>query len=926
MKVQRGCVTKQRLLSALMAVSLITVLGGCSGGGSFNIANSQKADPATNDYPIFYVKRTIPTMANIAAGADDVRMLRVAFPSADLYMRASASPSAKETNITARITAAAATGTTGTGTATTAGTWDVKDVDTSADGARVVFAMRGPMTANQMQKNPPSWRIYQYVIATDTLTPVIDPKTDPDPLTVNDVSPHYLPDGRIVFSSTRQSQSQGVLLDEGKPQFIAQNEANQEPNFVLEVMNADGTGVHQVSFNQSDDQDVTVLQSGRILWTRWDNAPGGSGGMHLYSSNPDGSDTELYYGANSHMTGTNNTVVEFMKPHEMQNGNIMALIRQFSNTDFGGDLVIINGGQYVENTQPLASNPGGTGPAQGRATPNSVSTIPGPSPGGRFNSGYPLWDGTNRILVSWEQCRILNTDGSIGPCTDASIADPNTKLAPPLYSVWMFDPSQNTLLPVMQPVEGVMVTDVVATQPRPLQNIILDKLPGVDLSQDLVNAGVGLIDIKSVYDFDGVDTAKPSIQAVADPAQTPAAARPARFVRITKAVSIPDKTVVNLSGDAFGASNFMREIVGYAPVEPDGSVKIRVPADVAFSLQVLDANGRNISPNLAVWLQAIPGEVVQCNGCHNTPTQQAPLSHGRTGVFTAVYSGSTTGTAFPNTYAAATPLTTATGTLMAYIPNAGETMAEARARVTCATGAGVPCSEIPSVDVLYTDAWTDPAKATPGAAITLSYLGLDGKDGEAIPTTSNCASAWASNCRIIINYPEIIQPIWDLKRQTLDPTTGAVLTDHTCTTGGCHSTVAADGTVQAPAGQLNLTSAASNDVPAQSVSYRQLLFQHDEQQVTMGALVNVPGPPDANGNPTVIPVGPYLNAGSANGGLSVQFLSCFVAGSGTAYASCRTPADHAGWLSPAELRLLSEWLDIGAQYFNNPFDPKVPVN
>ena len=85
----------------------------------------------------------------------------------------------------------------------------------------------------------------------------------------------------------------------------------------------------------------------------------------------------------------------------------------------------------------------------------------------------------------------------------------------------------------------------------------------------------------------------------------------------------------------------------------------------------------------------------------------------------------------------------------------------------------------------------------------------------------------------------------------------------------------------------------------------------------MGALVNVPGPPDANGNPTTIPVGPYLNAGSANGGLSAQFMGRFATGSGST---------HAGWLSPAELRLLSEWLDIGAQYFNNPFDPKVPVN
>ena len=32
---------------------------------------------------------------------------------------------------------------------------------------------------------------------------------------------------------------------------------------------------------------------------------------------------------------------------------------------------------------------------------------------------------------------------------------------------------------------------------------------------------------------------------------------------------------------------------------------------------------------------------------------------------------------------------------------------------------------------------------------------------------------------------------------------------------------------------------------------------------------------------------------------------------------------HTGMLSAAELRLLSEWLDIGAQYFNNPFDPRL---
>ena len=29
--------------------------------------------------------------------------------------------------------------------------------------------------------------------------------------------------------------------------------------------------------------------------------------------------------------------------------------------------------------------------------------------------------------------------------------------------------------------------------------------------------------------------------------------------------------------------------------------------------------------------------------------------------------------------------------------------------------------------------------------------------------------------------------------------------------------------------------------------------------------------------------------------------------------------DHRDFMSPSELRLLSEWLDIGAQYYNDPF-------
>jgi len=879
--------------AALLAAAL--ALAGCSGGGSVNIANSQAGDPATVDYPIFYVKHSVPldTAGNLVQ--DDLRIMQEVNPSADLYMRASASPSAAETNITARITAGAS--------------WDVKDVDTSADGTMVVFTMRGPLAKNQDPKNPPSWRIYQYTIATDTLAPVIIPADDPDPPTVDDVSPHYLPDGRIVFSTTRQDQSQGVLLNQGDPQFSAQDEARTEPAFVLEVMNPDGTGIHQISFNQSHDRDATVLASGRVLWSRWDNMPAaGRDQMSLYSSNPDGTDFELYYGVNSHNTGTNNSVIEFVHPHQMQNGNILAIMRQYTDVDDGGNLVIINGTNYVENTQPLLAYNTLTGPAQSPATANQVVTLPGPSPGGRFISAYPLLDGTNRILVSWSECRLLDTTvtpPTIVACTSANLAVANPVTAPPLYSVWMFDPTSNTMIPIMQPVEGVMVTDVAVGQPRPKPNIIPDQVPGITLNENWANAGVGAIDIRSVYDFDGVDTASPNIATVANSALTPPAARPARFVRLEKAVSIPDQDLLDLSPAAFGASDYMIEILGYAPIEPDGSVDIQVPAQVPFRISVLDENARRITPVQGVWLQVQPGEQVSCNGCHLPQAgAQHPVSHGRQGLFASAWAGaSAAGVAFPNTIT--TPITTASGTtLEPFIPqNAGETMAEARMAWSCSNDTP-PCAQmVPSVDVIYTDVWTNPATATPGAPIYYRYDDAT-EFHTPFPTSALCITQWASNCRVEINYPEHVQPLWDYQRVVTDPTTGAVTANNTCTQVGCHNSTPS-GTAQVPAGNLDLTNTASANEPQQVTSYQQLLFAHNT--VIMTATGSTPGPS----------VGPYVNAGSANGGLSSQFLNRFAPGSGST---------HAGYLSPAELRLVSEWLDIGAQYFNNPWDPAVPVN
>ncbi|MCS6946467.1 MAG: hypothetical protein NZM12_02490, partial [Steroidobacteraceae bacterium] len=311
-------------------VVLAAALAACSPGGSIDIGSGQRPDPGSVDFPIAYVKRTLPDFRN-----EDVRNLRTFVVDADIYVRDRADSSVPERNITQSIT--------------NNGQYDIRDLDVSFDGTKLVFAMRGPLVVNGDEEDQPKWAIWEYTFATRQLRRVIASNLIASE--GHDVAPHYLPSGDIVFTSTRQRASKAVLIDEGKAQFEAQTEDDREPAFVLHAMRSDGGNIRQLSFNQSHDMDPTVLTNGRILFTRWDQFPGRNG-LHLYTVNPDGTDLQLHYGALSHFTGTNNTEVQFLKPREMPNGEILALLRPFDGVDGGGDIVIIDARTYVENTQP----------------------------------------------------------------------------------------------------------------------------------------------------------------------------------------------------------------------------------------------------------------------------------------------------------------------------------------------------------------------------------------------------------------------------------------------------------------------------------------------------------------------------------------------------------------------------------------------
>ena len=97
----------------------------------------------------------------------------------------------------------------------------------------------------------------------------------------HDIAPAYLPDGRIVFLSTRAS---GLVP------------CNNTGVAILHVMNADGSDMHPISVNNVNEFDPSVLPDGRILFGRWEYVDKNALTIQsLWTINPDGTqETALY--------------------------------------------------------------------------------------------------------------------------------------------------------------------------------------------------------------------------------------------------------------------------------------------------------------------------------------------------------------------------------------------------------------------------------------------------------------------------------------------------------------------------------------------------------------------------------------------------------------------------------------------------------
>jgi hypothetical protein len=787
--------------------------GGGSGGGS---NGGQQPDPVVVDIPIAYIQRPLP--AEGEQGYPDVFRPDSFNPGGELYLKARATAQAEVVNISRCAFERSDACSTESDLIQNDDynpqnpNYDVKDVAVSEDGKKLVFALHEP-DVNPDDDEGPTWNIWEYELETKKLARVIRSEFEREK--GDDVSPRYLPTDDIIFSSNRQKRSKEILLDEGKPQFSAVTTQNaQLAAFNLHSVRPDGTNIQQLTYNQSHDIQPSIMPDGRVLFMRWKEDQ-----LSFYTSNPDGTDVQRYFGNETLNKEPGDNMTEaprLLRPQVMPDGRIASIYLQ-NGQQLGGDMVVVDGRTAIEIEGDIEKI---------SLKPVDISTDRVPL-SGRFASLSPLYDNTNRLLVSWSQCRLQESETlRLQPCLPTLLTDVVTgesgipiegyQEAPPFYGLWIYNITNQTQLPVVLAEEGKIFTEAITLAPRSFG----DRASEID--PVLAQEDVGVLDIRSVYDFDG------NFVNLEEKINLPPDQRPARFVRITKAVSVMDGDLNNdvdpdekLYLRVIGDNEDLKEILGYAPIEPDGSVKVRVPADVAFSLEILDANGRQISDEHTTLLQLRPGEVLECNGCHVAGSSNP---HGRRELEAAsININNPGGEQFGNTQRFQLDGNLAT-------PEPTETMAQFANRSfyklkdasvvwpVCASSDPLCPLRKLSVDLDFTDEWTQ--SMTQAEAIeknTLwSYNQLSDAtpDEIAAPTTVACRDNWHPLCRIVINYEYHIQPLWELERLPIADVDigGQPVMVTTCV--GCHSTsdFAGNPDARVPSGQLQLTRVKVDDV------------------------------------------------------------------------------------------------------------------
>ena len=394
----------------------------------------------------------------------------------------------------------------------------------------------------------------------------------------DDFDGRYLPDGRIVFLSTRRGQyvqcgkasGAGAAAGSLPDSYVRCGGGPERPVaiYTLHVMEAGGGNLTQISAFENFEWTPSIDGYGRILYSRWDyvdrhNMPY----MSLWSTMPDGTSARAVFGnftRNPHC---------FFEARSIPGSQKLIFTASGHHAFTGGCLVRLDPNRGVDGQTPMT-----------RLTPEVVFPEAEGWPNTYYANPYPLSE--DHYLVAWSSSPL--PPGT--PRPDWGMPGPPNDLG--LYS---FDALGNLNLIYRDPQISSMYPLPVRPRRRP---------PTISSQVDRSGQSEARMLLLNVYE--GL------------------AAIQRGTIRRLRIVGVPPKTHPTMNYPVMGLTRDDpgKFVMGTVPVEEDGSAYFHVPSGVGFFVQALDQRGMAVQTMRSVtYLQ--PGQTHTCIGCHE-PRRTSP--------------------------------------------------------------------------------------------------------------------------------------------------------------------------------------------------------------------------------------------------------------------------------------------------------------
>ena len=384
------------------------------------------------------------------------------------------------------------------------------------------------------------WRIYEMDMQSGNTQQVVDiPEKD-----IEFSDANYLPDGRIILSSTIGYN--GVPCVHGLD--VVGN---------LSMYNPKDKSFRRLTFDQDGNWNPVVMHNGRVMYTRWEYTDL----THYFSRivmhmNPDGTENKALYGSGSYFP---NSTFD-MRPLPGSASRFIGVISGHHGVPRSGRLMIFDPAKSRKEEKGMVQEL----PFSKRKIVPIIKDylVDGVWP--QFVRPFPLDD--HFFLVS-------------------------AKLHPRgLWGIYLVDIFDN--MTCIAEFEGAGLNMPIPLIKQPTPPVIPDR---VDLEDKEAT-----IFIQDIYEGEGTEGV---------PRGTIKELRVFAYEYAYQA-SISDH-------DAQGIQSGwdIKRLLGTVPVEADGSVIFKAPANTPISLQPLDANGAAVQW-MRSWFTPMPGETVSCIGCH----------------------------------------------------------------------------------------------------------------------------------------------------------------------------------------------------------------------------------------------------------------------------------------------------------------------